>query len=108
MKLNPTHILYITTGLLILSLCIMMYAWNYTRAGKCVREGFENIEEAVKKNPEEMAYKLLGSVMGQIRKVSKYALDQPAIFTRIKQMRMTPTELARNYLREQQKKGSEQ
>lgn len=79
------------------------------RTCKCGRirtrtEGFENpksanTERKKSADPSVISYQLLKSVMGPIRKMSKLVLDPAQWKERITMSRMTPTELARHYIR---------
>jgi hypothetical protein len=53
-------------------------------------------EDAI--TPDEFSFALLQSVMGPIRRLSSHLLDMQGWKERIAQSRMTPAELARQYI----------
>lgn len=67
-------------------------------------EGFKDTEpeKPEKFNPEIASYQLLKSVMGPIRRISKIVLNPTNWKERISMATMSPTELARMYMKSQQ------
>ncbi len=65
-------------------------------------EGFADPVEAKKSfNPELASYQLLTSVMGPLRRISKVVLNPANWKERITMATMSPTDLARMYLKAQ-------
>lgn len=91
-------------GLLILSVLLTLLALVVLlrRAPPAV-EGFESATNTIKKARKDTQNILLG-VIAQAKRVSKYALDRSLWSESMENMTMSPMDLARRYIRQQNKK----
>ena len=97
-----------TTPLLlafVVLLGLLIILINRPRHANVNTEGFQSdavasqakqAEDAI--TPDEFSFALLQSVMGPIRRLSSHLLDMQGWKERIAQSRMTPAELARQYI----------
>lgn len=81
-------------------ICIFLYG-IFT---SYISEGFtDSNKKSPSPNPDVISYKLITSVMQPIRRLSSIILNPTNWKERISMASMTPTELARMYLKSQQK-----
>jgi hypothetical protein len=87
---------------------VMMY--SLIRYGKCgsnkIEEGFSTTKGKLKKAKKETGNALL-NVIAQAKKVSSYALDRSIWSDRLNMIHLSPMDLARKYINEQNKRSSE-
>jgi hypothetical protein len=105
MKRNP--VVVVAISLIIVAIVIVLLNLLIHKTIDKDREGFsattdiEDVENPI--SPEEFSYALLQSVMGPIRRLSSRLTDVSFWSDRIRLAGMEPDELARHYLKSQQK-----